>query len=291
LQQKKSQEDARKKEAEKIKMDKEKYAENILQSFEKIENTTEKLKLPFFVQGPGIARLVKCVKNAAFYISSFHQPHEHAQFSVKISPDKKATISMEDKKDGTYLVVYNPKVSGDYRVTIQCISGEKFSEETYDVTVERQDRWQIKGLDPRMVYQPFEPIPFTIEEKEIMDFTTSVVMFGSLLVEIRDPQNQTERVIANSSENLSGGLQFCVEFTPKIIGQYKIMLYYKDVLIGDLIRINVGSRRFGATTIPVPSTIKIEPITGVTQVSLPVNITPSESSNATTTSGRKWWLW
>jgi len=117
---------------------------------------------------------------------------------------------------------------------------------TLEIEVERKDRWIITGLDPSTVYPLHKPIEFSISEKndEIQDLNQSLAGLPSFFLEIRDPMKNTLKVYPKSGTQVP--LEFFVEFTPEYNGVHKITLYYKNVLIGDVITLNAGTRRFGA---------------------------------------------
>jgi len=68
----------------------------------------------------GLSPVIKCRKNAAFYIG-YNGTCTDVSMKVKMTPAHHVTVEVQDKKDGTFLVIFYPKISTAYSVFIECI--------------------------------------------------------------------------------------------------------------------------------------------------------------------------
>jgi len=150
---------------------------------------------------------------------------------VKIEPTVHATSDVRDRHDGTYLVVFRPRASLTYKITIACYEDGIRTAHEYDVEVERADRWTVKGLVKSQNYSLHTPIPFSIAENSTNDLDQSMVVATDFYVEVRNPMNHTQKLLPLSCTTYP--LEFFMEFTPEYNGVHKLTLFYKSVLIGD----------------------------------------------------------
>lgn len=254
----------------------------------------------------GLPPLVKCRKNAAFYIV-YNGKCTSVTFAVIMEPSAHVKVDVQDKKDGTFLVIFHPKSSAFYSVRIKCFeNGLLTAESSLAIEVERQDRWIITGLESRHVYPLHEPIKFTISEKPADDLSISQVGSNNFYVEVRDPMKNRFNITPKSHSLIP--LEFEMEFHPEYNGVHKLALYYKSVLIGDIITIHAGIRRFGTTdyrfgicppnqqpvleqdfTItPVGNFVGVQILPTPTSTPTPSTPTPTPS---TPTPQKKGWFW
>jgi len=199
----------------------------------------------------GLAKKVKCIKNAFFYVA-YNGSSSNVEINVRMEPKAYVPkLEKKDKHDGTYLVVFYPKASKEYTVTIECMEDGKLAEKVdHIVEVERTDRWRIKGLEKNATHQLQTPIPFSIYEVPADDMDVSNVVSTDFYVEVRDPMNRTHTLLPVNCTKIP--LEFFMEFTPEYNGIHKLTLYYKSVLIGDVIIVRAGSRRLGGHGARVP---------------------------------------